>query len=251
MKLTILGSGTWVTTSGKNSAAHLIETEKNNLLFDIGRGTTKQLFDLGKNLQDIDVLFITHLHQDHTSEIVPFIFSCMTDYSEKLGLRNKKLKIYGPRGTKKFIKRIYKTFHIRFQKEFLPPIIEVKDGQLIRGSDYSVKVFQVEHGKMKSFAYRISSKRKVITYSGDTTFCEGIIESVKNVDLALIEATSDKLDEVHLTGEQVGKLAKNSNVKYLVITHVAPDYLPFVVKDIKKYYNGKLRLAKDGQSFKI
>jgi ribonuclease BN (tRNA processing enzyme) len=251
MKLTTLGSGTWVMTSGQNSSSHLVETDENKLLFDIGRGTARQLFEYGLGFQDIDTLFISHFHQDHVSEIVPFVFFCMTKYAEYY-CSNKNLKIYGPKGLKKFIKRIYKTFNIKYDKKFLPELIEVKDGSLIRGSDYVVEVFKVIHSTIDSFAYRISSNGKSMVYSGDTTLCSGIRSATKNVDLALIESTSDSLEEVHITGVQVGLLAKESGVKHLVITHVAPSYKHSKLRrDIRKNYDGRLSIASDGKSYNI
>ncbi len=248
MKLTILGSGTFIPTGNRNTASYLVETSKAKILFDMGRGSIGQLYKEGHSLKDLDAIFITHTHQDHCSELVPFIEAVMGNHSPK-ELINPNLVIYGPKGLKKTIRRIYKAFGITYKKENLRPIIELKDGEDIKKKGFTVKAYKVcHHPKKKSFSYRLEADKKTFMYSGDTTYCENVILASKNADIALLEATSPELRVVHLDGELAGKIAREAKVKQLVLTHIKLDYLESkqVLKDAKKEFKGKIQIAKDG-----
>ncbi|MBN2097722.1 MAG: ribonuclease Z, partial [Candidatus Omnitrophica bacterium] len=66
MEVTILGSGTGVPALKRNAAGLLIKVENENLLFDSGPGIIRKLLELGLTYHDIDYIFYTHFHTDHT-----------------------------------------------------------------------------------------------------------------------------------------------------------------------------------------
>lgn len=63
MRLTFLGSGSAFATDNYHSNL-LLEGEK-NLLIDCGSDIRFSLRDIGKSYQDIDAVYISHLHFDH------------------------------------------------------------------------------------------------------------------------------------------------------------------------------------------
>ena len=62
---------------------------------------TQRLHELKISSADIDALFFTHLHSDHTVDLYQLIISSWHSY------RIKPWKIYGPKGTKKFVDKIF------------------------------------------------------------------------------------------------------------------------------------------------
>ena len=104
MRVTILGSGTPRPDIERFSQAILIEAGEDKLLFDTGRGTSIRLSQMDFNIGKVDKIFFTHLHSDH---IVGFPDVLMTGWVDQ---RNKELKIFGPPGTKHFVKKIYEAF---------------------------------------------------------------------------------------------------------------------------------------------
>jgi ribonuclease BN (tRNA processing enzyme) len=101
----------------------------------------------------------------------------------------------------------------------------------------------------------VTSGSKIFCYSGDTPDCAGLRKTCQKADLAIIETSWPKTIKVisHLTGEQVGKIASDCQVKKLILTHVAPYYLKNfnVIKDVKENYQGPVALAKDLMKIKI
>lgn len=253
MKLTILGSGTFVPELERSCSSYLLEKGDEKILFDFGRGSIRNLLKLKISLHEISNIFISHMHADHISELIPFT-QLILDFPEKNKLKEKYV-IYGPEGIKKDLNKVFEGFG--FNKSKLKgriKIIEMRDSQEIKLNDFIIQAFGVVHSKSgKCLAYRINEGDKLICYSGDSTNCERLKKACKNVDMGIIEATtSDQWGlPCYLDGISLGILAQESKIRGLVVTHVANSYLNQVKKDIKKNYLGKLSIAKDLMEIKI
>ena len=100
MELTLLGTGCPKVDYKRFGPANLISTKKTKILVDCGSGITQRLDQLKLSSSKIDALFLTHLHSDHIIDFYQLIISSWHSY------RTKPWKIYGPKGTKNFIKKI-------------------------------------------------------------------------------------------------------------------------------------------------
>jgi len=253
MKFTILGSGTFVPELKRKSPSFLLENRKEKIVFDFGRGAIDNLLKLNISLYELDWIFISHMHIDHFSDLFPFI-QFIIDAPEKRKLKSV-YKIYGPKGIKKIFNQIFSALYPNGKKNLNRiEIIDLPEGDIVNCEKIKIKSFRVEHSKSHPcFGYLIQHENKKICYSGDTRNCENLRRFCENADLAIIEATgSSKLRlEHHLTGEEVGRIAKEHQIKKLIIVHVAKDYLAYVEKDIKKNYKGKIIIAKDLMVVKI
>src|SRR6266849_8319281 len=65
IKVTLLGTGTPVPAMSRFGPSILVEAGGQKFLFDAGRGALQRLAQLKVRWQDIDGLFLTHLHSDH------------------------------------------------------------------------------------------------------------------------------------------------------------------------------------------
>ncbi|MEN8692106.1 MAG: MBL fold metallo-hydrolase, partial [Desulfobacterales bacterium] len=92
----------------RSSCAVLLEIGETKLLFDSGAGTIHRLLKAGIEIFDIDVVFYSHFHPDHTGELVPFIFATKYPDSNK---RNKLLTMVGGIGFINFINRLKSAYH--------------------------------------------------------------------------------------------------------------------------------------------
>lgn len=97
-----------------------------------------------------------------------------------------------------------------------------------------------------------------IVYALDTRPYEAILELAKNADLLMHDSTfgndmSEKANEYgHSTSSQAANLAKNANVKKLVLLHISPMYKnPYkLLKEAKKIFPSTI-MPKDLESIKI
>jgi len=258
MKVIILGSGTFVPELHRHSSGYLVEVNKRKIILDFGRGVIENLLKLRVNLFDLDKIFISHMHADHTSGLASFFHLVLNTVSEKK-LREK-YTIYGPKGIKKDIRKILEAFHIDSLKNIRRlEIVELSPNKMVQIGELEVSGFKAKHGTkhgkrlVNCFGYVLKNKNKKICYSGDSGLCEELKNACKNSDLAIIEANEPKEwwpkewwhAKGHLSGEEAGKIASQANVKKLIITHVANGYLPDVEKDIRKTYKGNFSIAKD------
>ena len=69
-----------------------------------------------------------------------------------------------------------------------------------------------------------------VTYSGDTRPCEKLIELARDSDVLIHEATYEDADQdkaiehCHSTSKEAATIAKEANVKLLVLTHISTRY---------------------------
>jgi ribonuclease BN (tRNA processing enzyme) len=264
MEITILGSGTFKPELNRHCSSYLIKAGNENLIFDFGRGTLDQIMKSGTKYYTINKIFITHAHSDHCSELIPFIgvfaslFWTNFPYPENKKLKKQKIIIYGPKGIKETIFHFLKA--LAWDKgKYIDnlKIKELSDGDTIEGKNWKVKCFNTEHsGRIGSFAYRIETGNKIAAYCGDGIYSKGMVDACKNADIAILEATLppslNPTKNGHLSAGDAGKIADEANVKKLVLTHISPEYFKFnPKKETKKYYKGKVIIAKDMMKFKI
>ncbi len=242
MKLTILGSGTAAPLLDRNCAGYLLEADNKKILFDSGSGTIMRLLELKINLFDIDNIFYTHLHNDHINDLGAIIWS--NNYGLK---RKKRLNLYGPKGFKKYYRMLYKL--LKPTKLYFNVNVEELKNSTIKINDIMIRSFPTRHSSTtKSVIYRIEYKNKSFVYTGDTDYCDEVIEAARNADVLLIECSlpDDKKAEGHLTPSLCGKIAAEAKAKTLVLTHLYPEVLKTnIKKECSRHFIGKVIIAKD------
>ena len=104
MKIRVLGTSSAFPTKYRNHSANLIKYSGELLLFDCGEGTQRQIRIAKEHPQKISSIFISHWHGDHSFGISGLM------QSMGMNRRTKKLRIYGPVGTKEKINMLMKVF---------------------------------------------------------------------------------------------------------------------------------------------
>lgn len=243
MKLTILGSGSYQPELDRHSSSYLIETnpsthsinsrqaslgQPEKLVFDFGRGALDQLMKVGVNYYDIDAIFISHFHPDHYNDLSAFLHIALAE-PEKGKFRKKDMTIYLPEGGRNNYQNLLDAGNLsKFKPKYKVNIRELKDNEQIKTKNWLLTAYEVKHSSsQKCLSFRLEAKGKIFCYSGDSEDCQGLRKAVDIADLAVIEASHPaKLEpEGHLTAEGAVKIAKESGVKKLVLTHLSPYYL--------------------------
>ena len=112
MEITFLGTSGMVPTKDRGQSATLVSLEKEHILIDCGENVQRQMKIAGIRPPMIDKIIISHWHGDHILGIPGLL---QTLYLNDYG---KTLKIYGPRGTKKYMGRILELFAYKRRIEF-------------------------------------------------------------------------------------------------------------------------------------
>ena len=136
IKITFLGTSSAIPTINRNNIALFLNYNNENILIDCWEGTQRQIRKAKINPCSITRLLITHFHGDHVFGI-PGLFQTLA-----LNKYNKTLYIYGPKGTKKFINEIFKTF-IGIKKIKMQ-VMEVKN-KFLKTKDFELTALPLNH----------------------------------------------------------------------------------------------------------
>ncbi len=254
MKLIIIGSGTSIPHPQRASPSVALFIDDRFLLLDIGPGTLRQLAIAGLSFEDIDYICISHFHPDHTADLIHFIFA--TRHPPVLKQRNP-FAIIGPKGLDRFIrqlKQLYGTWldlpaHLMRVDELSTT---EKDGRVFQG--FSIRSAPVVHTP-QSIGLRVEDRSgKAIVYSGDTGYCEEMVDLARDADLLILESSFPDEKEIkgHLTPSRAGDIATRSGAKKLLLTHFYPECLNVDIEaQCRKTYQGELILATDLMSLSV
>jgi ribonuclease BN (tRNA processing enzyme) len=248
MELIIVGSGTSVPHPQRASPSVAIFIEDQFLLVDIGPGTVRQLTFAGLKHEDIDYICISHFHPDHTADLIHFFFA--TRYPPVLS-RRKSLKIIGPKGLNRFLTLLKRPYGSWLDlPDGLMKIEELSTGENDRKEFDTFKITSAPlNHTPESIGLRIEDNPgRSIVYSGDTGYCEEIVDLARDADLLILESSFPDGEGIagHLTPSQAGDIATRSGVKRLLLTHFYPECLKIDIESqCRKTYQGELILATD------
>ena len=107
MQLIILGAGTAIPTPQNSPAGVLVRVGETPLLFDMGPGTLARLAAAGVSYRDLEYVFLTHLHSDHTLDLATFL---QANDSTPGWTRTQPVHLSGCRGTQRFYAQLMQTF---------------------------------------------------------------------------------------------------------------------------------------------
>ncbi len=137
IKLTFLGTSDAIPTASRNHTSILLTYEGENILVDCGEGTQRQFRIAELNPNKITRILISHFHGDHIFGL-PGLLSTLS-----FSGYNKTLYIYGPKGTKEFIKEMLRLFI--FQQNFKIQVEEVS-GKFFENKDFYLEAESMTHG---------------------------------------------------------------------------------------------------------
>jgi len=247
MKITILGSGTCIPSLKRSSCAALIRGKSIHILLDAGPGTMGQLLKMGIQINDIDMILLSHFHLDHCAEIAPFLFA--TKYPGFK--RKKKLTLVGGTGVKTLFEKLNNAYdNILDIPEDYFQIMELNE----KGSlDLNLEGIQLDytsvHHKTESRAFRLTDQTGFsVVYSGDTDYSNNLIDLSRESDILICESALPDGQKVpgHLTPSLAGDIAAKANVKKLVLTHFYPECDDVNIKaQCQKTFKGPVILAQD------
>ena len=157
MLLTLLGTGCPKVDYKRFGPSNLVSTESSNILIDCGSGVTQRLDEAKVSLANINALFLTHLHSDHVVDLYQLIISSWHSY------RAKPWKVFGPKGTKKFVKNMLELWkeerlqRISYEQRssvqaFNIKVTEFEEYGKIKIRDLIIEYFTVDHKPVK-YAY--------------------------------------------------------------------------------------------------
>ncbi|KTD51275.1 MBL fold metallo-hydrolase [Legionella quateirensis] len=255
------------------------------MLFDAGEAAIITLAALKLPISSISKIFFTHWHSDHFSGL-----GQVMNVSWYAG-RSKPLDIYGPYGVKDVVNGIIKAYRqdVLFRsinQKFDPNAAfatthvvnpHSKELMVYNNNGVTVSAFEVDHAPVyPALGYTIHYKGCKIVISGDTRIVASLADNSKNADVLINEAlnttmyteskkpaTNDSksqlaaIESYHSDTIELAKMAHNSNVKNLFLTHLLPsistkdeDKKQFI-SGMSQYYSKPITVTDDGDELVV
>ena len=270
-RVVVLGTGNPSAAPERWGPALAVVVNDRAYLVDCGPGVVRRAAAAEKNgiaalkANELKIVFITHLHSDHTLGYPDLIFSPWV-----LG-RKEPLEAYGPRGLKSMTTHIEKAWREDVQVRqrgfeqanangYKVNVHAVRAGVVYRDENVTVTAFPVKHGIWKeAYGYKFETKDRRIVISGDTAPTDEVVKACNGCDVLLHEVYNPNGEELkeehwkeyfrtfHTSPAELGEIARQARPKLLVVYHQSLEKLPEadLVEQIKKEYSGNWISAKD------
>lgn len=137
LKVIFLGTGGSVPSPGRGMPSLMIVRDGERMLFDCGEGTQRQMMCARSGFMDIDSIFLTHFHADHTLGIPGLI--------QTMGFqgRTEPLHIYGPKFVQEYCDILDSLGYLK--PAFDVVAHELKHGDAVERKGYCIEAFRTYH----------------------------------------------------------------------------------------------------------
>lgn len=227
-----------------------LKSSKMDIIIDPGPSLTEivsQLVKMGKDyhLEQLDAILCSHLHPDHTTDLIPTIEGMTIGMSQNKGM------LIGNRTTIES----YLAFD-RYHMSRVKPVILALDNKSLLDIDFDgVKItskiqleeleivatptwhFETANSPTTGIGFLIHTPFGSIWYTSDTTLFDGLLETIKelcgsrklllviaNADASVIDSDPEKKTASHLLTRDVVKIANTLQPHCIVIHHYDEAY---------------------------
>lgn len=252
MRLTVVGCAGSYPGPDSPASCYLLETEHEGrtfrLVLDMGSGSLGALHRYIDPVS-VDAVLLSHLHADHCLDLTGFYV--LRKY-HPTGAQPR-IPVWGPVDTDRRMAKAY-------DLEEDPGMNEEFAFTLYPEETFTVGPFEVTARMVAhpvpAYGLRIRADGRTLAYSGDTGTCDALVETARDADLFLCEASfiegHDNPPDLHLTGAEAGVMATQADAKRLVLTHVPPWHEAAVMlAEATLTYDGPLELAVPGEVYEI
>jgi ribonuclease Z len=287
LRVTVLGSGNPWVTRAQSCGSILIEVgnpERDLLVFDLGSGSLANFASLKLPVNALDKVFITHLHADHTSDLITLFGSY-----RKSGRVDRGVQVWGPSGseprfgTRHFVDGIReacqwdsestRSLHAEESFELTVEEFDFSRTQVVyEANGVTVTAFPVIHALSGAVGYRVDFAGVTVVHSGDTRPGWPLVRACEDttVDLLIhecfppaevIAATMDMpieranviLNQAHTSPRGAGKVFDLVRPRMAGLWHtvVSPAGTPLIFGDLRKVYDGPVVQTQDLTVFNV
>ncbi|NKE63504.1 MBL fold metallo-hydrolase [Lentzea sp. PSKA42] len=215
LSLTVLGCATPYPSTDNPCSGYLVSHGDTRVWMDAGTGTLGPL-QRHTRLEDLDAIWISHLHADHSADLLTTYYALLFADVER-----DPIPLYGPPGIADRLAGFLTNGPQRSPVESAFAVTELRDGLDTTVGSMRLTTAAVEHG-IPAFGVRIEAAGRSLTYSGDTAPCPSLTELARGTDVLLCESESAEKtpDMAHHTPEDAGETAASSGAGRLIVTHV-------------------------------
>ncbi|MDJ0993360.1 MAG: guanitoxin biosynthesis MBL fold metallo-hydrolase GntH [Dinoroseobacter sp.] len=283
MRITALGTGMPNQTKAAVSISFLVELGNGDkFIFDIGSGANGNLFSLRPDFEQIDKIFVSHLHVDHVGDFMGL------HVGGWLSGRYTPLRVFAPSGStpelgiKSYVDGMQQAYawDLQTRTGALPDEgakIEVTEFDYLQENEIvyqengvTIRSWPAIHSLDGSVSYSLEWNDLKYVFGGDTYPNKWYVEYAKGADLASHEAflPHDALapyfgwdlsqatyvaTRVHTEPAAFGKVMSEVQPRMALGCHsvLSPENYQAILEGVRTTYDGPLTLARDLQVINI
>jgi ribonuclease Z len=285
LRVTVLGSGNPWNTRAQASASVMVEVgnpERDILVFDLGSGSLANYASLKLPINQLNKVFFTHLHADHTGDLITLSGSW-----SKVGRADGPVYVWGPSGdephmgTKHFVEGVEEALawdtaagHGAINPDSMKIVVSEFDYSqtqvVYEENGVKVSSYPVVHALSGAVGYRLDFAGVSFGFSGDTRACWPLVRACEGVDLLIhecfppaaalaaasglsIERATIALNAAHTSPTAAGQvfgLAK-PRVAGLYHTLLSPQVIEMVFSELSSVYSGPVVQTQDLTVFNV
>jgi len=229
VKLTVLGSGTYLPDPERGAPGFLLQDADHSVLVDSGSGTLQRLGRAGVDPVSLDALVYTHRHVDHCADLAAIVFH-IKHHPSPARLRD--LPIFAGQGFAAHLELLQQAYDGAIE----PSHFDLRVHELsVEGPSHSSiaggLVLDTQPAVHSAGALHLrftSADGVTVAFSGDTGPSEALEQLAAGVDLFVCEcALSPDNDYAHhLNANQVAAIVAAARPRRVVLTHLYPRHDP-------------------------
>jgi ribonuclease BN (tRNA processing enzyme) len=223
VELVLVGTGDAFGNGGRFQTCFVLRHGDDAVMVDCGASSLTALKAAGLEPNDIEVVVLTHLHGDHFGGL-PFLI-----LDGQLRRRERPLTIAGPPGT---TERLHRAMDVLFPgsrsapRRFEITVVELDFDAPTRLGPAVVRTLKVEQPDTPACALRVQLAGKVMVYTGDTAWTDGLIELAAGADVLVAESYFyDREVPYHLSYPALVENRDRLDCRRILLTHMSPQML--------------------------
>ncbi|AHY46245.1 Metal-dependent hydrolases of the beta-lactamase superfamily III [Rubrobacter radiotolerans] len=255
MRVTVVGSGTASLRLRRRHSCVVVETGAEVLVFDLGFRAVRGLRRAGVHPVEVDRVFLTHFHGDHTADLIPFLLHRRFGRrsGDKTPVRGS-LTVTGPEPFPGFWRSSVRSLNGEAPEVLALPSAAEKGAEVpLKLPGASLSWAPAKH-RPESIAYRLESGGRTLVITGDTEYAESVVALSRGAHAALVDCSFPDERPVpgHLTPHGVARLASEAGVERVVLTHIGPQAERLdLAREVARGYSGEVLVAEDGLRFEV
>jgi ribonuclease BN (tRNA processing enzyme) len=245
--MTFIGCGDAFGAGGRLQTSFHVRSAQSTFLVDCGASTLIGMRRLGLEPNDIDTVFVTHLHGDHFGGLPWLVID-----GQYVSKRKRPLVVTGPRGIE--------ARYLTAAEALYPGVTTNASGFELIFREYdeqtplavggvTVMPFEVKHPSgAPPYALRFALEGKVVAFTGDTGWVDVLYEVARGADLFISECFQyDVVLPIHLDYATINANYARLDAKRVLLTHMGEAMLSAIGNvDQSRYL-----IAQDGMTLDL
>ena len=286
LRVTVLGSGNPWVTRAQASGSILVEVgnaERELLVFDLGSGALANYASLKLPVNKLDKVFFSHLHADHTADLIT-----LSGSYAKVGRADGPVRVWGPSGaesrlgTRSFVEGVLQALAWDITTSAGPmnpeslkiEVTEFDFSQtqtVYEAGGVTVTAFPVVHAGSGAVGYRLEFAGLTFVYSGDTCAAWPLVRASEDgVDLLIhecfppaavlaaasglsIERATIALNAAHTSPTAAATVFDLVKPRMAGLWHtlLSPQVIPLIFAELRAGYDGPVVQTQDLTVFNV